>query len=565
MKPGVFLLAVLLVINAPAITRYVDLNSPSPTPPYLEWTTAATNIQDAIDAALDGDLVLVTNGVYSTGGLVVHGDITNRVAVTKPITVQSVNGFEATVIQGYQVSGTTNGSGAVRCAYLVDGASLIGFTLTNGATSSSGGSLSPQLQGGGAYCETTNSFLKDCLIVGNAAYCLGGGVVGGRLTNCELRSNVASVGRVYLSGGGGAYRSVLYLCLISSNIVHDLYGGGAMDSTLIDCLIVGNRNFSAAGFGAGGGVRGGVITNCIVIGNQIGSGGGGHGGGVHGSLCFNSLIVSNAAMSGGGAANATLNNCVLVGNTATNAGGALGGSLINCSVVGNTAANEGGGIHSSSVNNCIVYFNEASNYTSNRFLGSGAYNCVSPQTSGAGSFTNAPRFVDLFTGNLRLQSNSPCVNAGNNAFVSSNTDRDGRLRIFAGSVDIGAYEYQGPGTSEFIGWLQNHALPTDGSADFVDTDTDGMNNYGEWRSDTVPTNVLSVLRMVSANASPVGANVSWQSVTTRSYWLERATNLGIGLPFEAIATNILGVAGTKTYTDASATNGGPYFYRVGVQ
>ena len=120
---GIFLL--LVTFRASATTRYVDLNCTNATPPFTDWTTAATNIQDAIDAAVDGDLVLVTNGVYATGSRFVSGANT-RVVIDKAVTVQSVNGSDATLIRG-------NRSGAVgvavRCVYLTNNAELNGFTL----------------------------------------------------------------------------------------------------------------------------------------------------------------------------------------------------------------------------------------------------------------------------------------------------------------------------------------------------------------------------------------------------------------------------------------------------
>lgn len=116
-----------LFTTALAATLYVDVNSTNPTPPYTNWQTAAVSIQDAAVVARRGDTVLVADGIYSTGSRASPDGTTNRVSVTTPITLQSVNGSAATFIDG---------GGIMRCVYLCDGALLSGFTLTNGNAAS---------------------------------------------------------------------------------------------------------------------------------------------------------------------------------------------------------------------------------------------------------------------------------------------------------------------------------------------------------------------------------------------------------------------------------------------
>ena len=131
-------------------------------------------------------------------------------------------------------------------------------------------------------------------------------------------------------------------------------------------------------------------------------------------------------------------------------------------------------------------------------------------------------------------------------------------------MDIGAYEFESPASQLSYAWLQQYGLPTDGSADFTDPDGDRANNWQEWNCTTDPTNALSALRLLTPQTVGTNLSVRWESVTGKSYFLERSTSLGTNASFLPLATNLPGQSGTTTFTDTNAAGARPRFYRVGV-
>jgi hypothetical protein len=116
-------------------------------------------------------------------------------------------------------------------------------------------------------------------------------------------------------------------------------------------------------------------------------------------------------------------------------------------------------------------------------------------------------------------------------------------------------------------WLAVYGLPTDGSADHLDSDHDGMNNWQKWRAGTDPTNGASCLVFTSVvwNAACTGIVVRWSSVAGRQYNLDRSSNLLLDAFSWNVRSNIPAIPPVNTETDTTASGQGPWFFRVKVE
>ncbi len=394
---------------------YVDVDSPAASPDGSSWETAFTNIQHAVDAAVEQGAseiepaeVWVTKGVYSgIGGK--SSKFGEHVLFMHPY-VHLYGGFSgnetARAQRNWELNKTViDGEDKRRCVLGAAHSILDGFTVTHGAT---------KQNGGGLYTETAHASVVNCIFLENKANDWGGGLRNGIATNCIFKRNVAK------GKGGGLCNGVATNCIFIDNMAQ-LDGGGMCFGDAINSIFTGNstqRN--------GGGMLKGSAKNCRFKSNS-------------------------AKQNGGGLCTGVATNCVFIGNTAhKNGGGMCWSGAVNSTFFGNRAQGSGGGVYdrySVFLTNCIVWGNSAEKegqaiYPVHAEVPRVTCSCIEGGYTGEGNIDTPPLFVNPGEGDVSLLADSPCIDAGTSKDAPA-TDIQGTSRPQGNGVDIGAYEWSG--------------------------------------------------------------------------------------------------------------------------
>ncbi len=224
--------AVHIFTNAVKIgpaTVYVAQGANSDTYPYASWSAAASNLQDAVDAAVPGSVVQVGKGNYL---------LTETLLIRDDIVLESVSGAADTIVDGQ------NSVGCIRMdpwedrlsGYLA--AVVDGLTIRNGLDNPGGVGMP----------------------------------YGGTLRNSVVSNNVGTgltgLGGLLVSSSG----SLVENCWIIYN-KGQRHGAGAgklqLGGVLRNSIVYGNSTGGGSGPGAGAFSfnRGGLIENCTIVGN----------------------------------------------------------------------------------------------------------------------------------------------------------------------------------------------------------------------------------------------------------------------------------------------------------
>ena len=346
----------------------------------LSWATAKLTVQAGLNAAVSGDQVWVAAGTYVQ-------------CITLKAEVALYGGFvgsETDLAQrNWAVNATVLDGNQVKSVVTIpSGATqatrIDGFTIRNG-----GGTLSGSYRyGGGIYCSSASPTITNNTITGNIVSVSGGGIYCSGSSPTISRNTITGNGAT--GGNGGGIYCTSSSPVIANNVIASNIRAGICCSA------------SSAP----------LIANNTITGNSD-----------SGVLCSSS--------------SPTIANNTIAGNVANDGGG------INCYS------------SSATIVNTIIAFNSSGIYTSgtgspslrcNCVLGNTAYNYsgLTDPTGTNGNLAVDPKLASSAYGNVHIQPDSPCVDAGDDTVVGSGwTDIDGQPRTTGAHVDIGADESDG--------------------------------------------------------------------------------------------------------------------------
>jgi len=459
----------------------------------------------AIDAAEDGDTIIVPIGTYSGQGN------TNLSFAGKAITLRSSDPNSSaivnqTIIACNQTWGFYfhNNEGpdsvldgfVIRDAYEAQGAAILCNLASptvqhcifknNNAQEGSAMCLlrshptirDCDFQGGGTatgsavHCDSSNPLVENCCFTNHAGKAFDNYFGSPTVTGCTFADNSFTAFSNF--SGNGVFRD----CLFENNVdsTSDVVGGGAIynfsgDIRTEGCQFINNRSQSPGGAIHEKTIARTVVVDCLFRANVSAR----QGGAIYSlrtePTLLNCVFTANIAGDVGGAlymeqcVTPSIRDCLFAGNRA-NTGGAMGlfqeGVVIShCTLADNaTKVKSGNGIDCSASSgvrllNSIVW-NGGNEFSPGGRAGVTASYCnITGGWVGVGNIDADPcfaapgRWADETTwidGDYTLAPGSPCIDAGDPAYVPGpdETDVAGKPRINGPAVDMGAHEYERP-------------------------------------------------------------------------------------------------------------------------
>jgi len=370
-------------------------------------------IQAGINAANNGDTVLVAPGTYTE----------NIDFLGKAITVTSSGGPAVTIIDGGHAAPVVvfhsgEGLSSVLSKFTVqDGYAIFNYSYT----------------GAGIAIENSSPTIKQNIITNNDGTSGSGGGIGLESGSPTIEGNMISNnpaqfgGGLYMDGGSGSR--------VIGNVFRGNNGSSAGGAIVFfgagSVLVQNNKFYSNISSSEGGALwivneADEVIVDNLFVGNMAPSGSEIYSlipDSVNGYRIINNTIVSNnpnadaAVIADGFNQNAVIANNIIATNSSE--------SALLCNPIYMDGPPK-------------VGFNDAFSSTGVSYGG-----MCSGFTGKNGNISANPDFAGAPQGNFQLLSNSPAINAGHNSPSLPPTDLAGNPRVVGGTVDMGAYEYQG--------------------------------------------------------------------------------------------------------------------------